>query len=100
MKKSAALLFLGFVACAVLSVAAENAAGKLPDVSTQKGVTYAKDIHPLFEASCVRCHSGDRPKGGLRLDTLENVLKSGKDGKILTAGHSEDSLVVIAVARI
>jgi hypothetical protein len=48
----------------------------------------------------VRCHSGDRPKAGLRLDSLENVLKGSKDGKILNAGHSEDSLVVVAVARI
>ncbi len=80
--------------------AAEGDAGKLPPASTQKGVTFAKDIHPLLEASCVRCHSGDRPKGGLRLDTLENVLKGGKDGKVITAGHSDQSILVKAVARI
>jgi hypothetical protein len=100
MKKSAVLLLLCFALGRVVAVAGEDAAAKLPAASTQKGVTFAKDIHPLFEASCVRCHSGDRPKAGLRLDTLENVLKGGKEGKVLTAGKSEDSLIVVAVARI
>ena len=100
MKKSTALLILCAAACGLSSLAAESNAGKLPAASTQKGVTFAKDISPIFQASCVRCHSGDRPKAGLRLDTLENVLKGSKDGKILNTGHSEDSQVVIAVARI
>jgi hypothetical protein len=73
---------------------------KLPPAAKQTGVTFAKDIHPLFEASCVRCHGQDRPKGGLRLDTLESILKGSKDGKVLVAGNSEKSKIVIAVAQI
>jgi len=40
---------------------------KLPTPADKKGVTYVRDIRPLFEASCFRCHGEDRQKGELRL---------------------------------
>jgi len=73
---------------------------KLPAASTQTGVTFAKDIKPLLEASCTRCHGSERQKGDLRLDTLEAVLKGGKDGDVVTPGKSDKSAIVIAAARI
>src|SRR5436305_6191893 len=73
---------------------------KLPPASKQQNITYAKDIKPLFEASCIRCHSGDRPKAGLKLDSLENAVKGGKDGKVIVPGKSDESDLVIAVARL
>jgi len=90
----------------VLSVLATASAvhaidvSKLPAASKQQGVTFDKDIKPLLEASCVKCHSGDRPKAGLRLDTLQNVLKGSKEGKVLSAGQSEKSLIVEAVSQL
>jgi hypothetical protein len=91
---SANLLIAGSLGAANVDVS------KLPPPSRLKGVTYAKDIHPLFQASCVRCHSGERPKHGLRLDTLQNALKGDKDGKVILPGDSAKSKLVIAVARI
>src|ERR1044071_4888071 len=73
---------------------------KLPPAARQKGVTYAKDIKPMLEASCIRCHGEERQKGGLRLDSLEALLKGGEDGKVVTPGKSEKSLLVIAAAQI
>jgi hypothetical protein len=73
---------------------------KLPPAATQQGVTYEKEIHPLLEASCIRCHGAQRPKGGLRLDSLQGVLKGSKDGKVVTPGNSEKSQLVIAVSQL
>jgi hypothetical protein len=73
---------------------------KLPPPAEKKGVTYAKDIRPLFEASCFRCHGEEKQKGELRLDSLEAVLKGGEDGKVIIPGASKKSLLVIAAARI
>jgi len=72
----------------------------LPPASTKQGVTFATDVKPLFEASCTRCHGAQRPKGGLRLDTLEGVLKGSEDGKVLEVGNSAKSDIVTAIARI
>jgi cytochrome c551/c552 len=80
-------------------------ASKLPPVSKQEGVTYAKDIQPIFKETCVRCHGAERPRAGLRLDSIEGVMKGGKDkeGKVIEvieAGHSEKSGLVFAVSEI
>jgi hypothetical protein len=73
---------------------------KLPPAADTKGVTFEKDIHPMFETSCLRCHGADRPKGRLRLDSLEEVLKGGKDGKVVVPGDSKKSLLVAAAAQV
>ena len=73
---------------------------KLPAPATTQGVTYAKDIRPLFETSCFRCHGQDRQKGGLQLTSLDSVLRGGEDGKVLVAGDSKNSLLVIAASQI
>jgi hypothetical protein len=80
--------------------AAEVDLKKLPPPAERKGLTYQTDVRPVFEASCVRCHGGEKPKAGLRLDTLAGVLQGSKDGKVITSGNSEKSQLVIAVARL
>jgi hypothetical protein len=99
MTKTTVLLVLGLVPCA-WPVLANPDLSKLPPPAKQEGVTYAKDIRPIFEASCLRCHGGERPKAGLRLDSVEAVLKGSKEGKVVVPGQSEKSGLVIAVARL
>jgi mono/diheme cytochrome c family protein len=84
-----------------LTVAASAAdTGPLPPASTKQGVTYATDIKSIFDQSCVKCHSGDKPKARLKLDSLENALKGSKDGKVITPGDSTKSLMVKCVAHV
>jgi hypothetical protein len=73
---------------------------KLPPAAAVTGVTFDKDIEPLFKASCVRCHGAEHPKAQLRLDTLEGVLKGAKRGPVLTVGDSANSLLVKVVSRL
>ncbi|HUA67450.1 MAG TPA: c-type cytochrome domain-containing protein [Candidatus Saccharimonadales bacterium] len=85
---------------AAIAFADDATPGTLPPASTQSGVTYATDIKPIFDNSCIKCHSGDKPKGHLKLDTLAGVLKGGKDGKVILAGESAKSMLVQAVAHL
>ncbi len=71
----------------------------LPPASTKTGVTYATDIKPIFDTSCIKCHSGDKPKARLHMDTLAGVLKGTKEGKIVKPGDSADSFIIKAVAH-
>ena len=73
---------------------------KLPPASAQKDVTYAKDIKPLLEPTCFKCHGTEKQKGKLRLDSLAAFLKGGGDGKVLKPSDSANSLVVHAIARL
>ena len=84
---------------AAITVAkAEDA--KLPAASTKESITYATDIKPIFDASCVKCHSGDKAKARLHMDTLEGVMKGTKMGKVVTPGEPEKSLLVKSVAHL
>lgn len=73
---------------------------KLPPASEQKDVTFDKDILPLFKESCVRCHGDEKPRGGLRLNSLEGVLAGGKAGKMVVPGEGKKSLLLVAAAQI
>jgi len=92
------LIFAALVCAGTVAVA--HADPTLPAPSTQTGVTYATDIKPIFDVSCVKCHHGDRAKGHLHLDTLAGILKGGKEGPILKAGNSADSFVVKSIAHL
>jgi hypothetical protein len=72
---------------------------KIPPPSEKTGVTYASDIKPIFEKSCVRCHDGEKPKAKLRLDSLAGVLKGGEDGKMVLPGNSAGSILVHNIAH-
>lgn len=90
------------VGLAAFTVRAEEAKldpSKLPPASTEQGVTYAKDIKPIFDHSCVKCHHGAKPKGKLHLDTLEGVLKGGEDGAAVVPGDSGKSVLVYNIAH-
>src|SRR2546421_8645192 len=107
MKTTSIPLLLGLAVAGYPVLAAEKKldiskidVSKLPSAADRKGVTYAKDIRPIFEASCFRCHGEERQKGDLRLDSLEAALKGGEDGKVIVPGASKKSLLVIAAARI
>jgi mono/diheme cytochrome c family protein len=92
------ILLLAALGLALTAAAADT--GPLPPASTKTGLTYAADIKPIFETSCVKCHSGDKPKARLKLDTLENALKGSKDGKVITPGNSANSFMVKCVAHV
>jgi cytochrome c5 len=87
-------------AAAVSATAADIDASKLPPASDKKGVTFAKDIQPLFERSCYKCHGAEKQKGKLRLDSLEAALKGGENGPSIEKGNSAKSGIVASVARL
>ncbi len=57
-------------------------------------VDFARDIKPIFEESCIKCHGHGRDKGGLRIDTRETLLKGGDSGPAVVPGKSADSYLI------
>jgi mono/diheme cytochrome c family protein len=80
--------------------AAEVDFSKLPPAATQPGVTYEKDVRPIFEKSCWDCHGSGMQRGKMRLDSLEATLKGSGEGAILEKGNSAKSKIVTMVARL
>lgn len=63
-------------------------------------IDFAKDIQPLFEASCIQCHARGKDKGGFSLETREAMLKGGDDGPVVVLGKSGESDIVQRVAGV
>jgi mono/diheme cytochrome c family protein len=98
--KTTNLIIVTLAASFVAATGAFAQTATLPPASTQTGVTYATDIKPIFDASCVKCHTGDKPKAHLHMDTLAGVLKGTKMGPIVKPGDSANSFLIKAVAHL
>lgn len=59
-----------------------------------RSVDFLRDIRPVLERSCVGCHSGERAKGGLRIDSRTALLKGGHSGASLVPGRPPDTLLL------
>ena len=55
---------------------------------------FATLVEPVLDAKCVACHGPAKTKAGLRLDTLEGVLKGGKNGPVVKPGNSAESKLI------
>ena len=49
---------------------------------------YEDQIVPILKSKCYSCHSIQKKKGGLRLDSEFFIRKGGKNGRILIPGNS------------
>jgi hypothetical protein len=94
------LAVIGATGLTLTAFAKDVDVSKLPPPSTRKDVTFATDIKPLLDKSCVKCHGAEKPKAKLRLDSLEGLLKGGEDGKVVEPGNSAKSRLVINVAHL
>jgi mono/diheme cytochrome c family protein len=103
-KRLVIVLFAGVLGFSLFNSRAEEKekidVSKLPPVSDKKGVTYANDINPIFDKSCVSCHGPQKSKGKLRLDSLAGVIKGGEDGKVVEPGNSAGSVLVHNIAHL
>lgn len=54
-------------------------------------VDFVKDIKPILEQQCTKCHGAEKQKGKLRLDSREAAIKGGKGGPSITVGDAAKS---------
>jgi hypothetical protein len=57
-------------------------------------ISFTKEIKPILEASCIKCHGRGRDKGDFRIDSRETLLKGGEAGPAVVVGKSSESLLI------
>ena len=72
-------------------------AAQLPPPATHK-VDFTREIKPLFEASCVKCHARGKAKGGFNLENRDTALSGGDSGPAIVPGKSVESYLIELVA--
>lgn len=66
----------------------------MPEHST---VSFRKDIFPILERRCFKCHRGLEARAGYRLDLLEEILGETNGEPLAVPGHAARSRLVEAV---
>jgi hypothetical protein len=96
--KFGAHAFLFLVICPALS-AAEIQKNPLPPPANVK-IDFDRDIRPVLENSCVRCHGPLKPRSHFRLDNRATALNGGDENtNDIVPGDSSKSLLIHYVAR-
>ena len=68
---------------------------------TDDGIAFFESrIRPVLVESCYKCHSSQSqsPKGGLRVDSREALLRGGESGPAIVPGKPGDSLLFQALS--
>lgn len=71
---------------------AEEADAKIKIVmakGTEK-VSFTRDIAPFMVNLCLRCHSGNTPRGGLSLETFYSMMRGGESGLVVLPGEPKE----------
>ncbi len=89
---------LALVLAASISAAPVDPARLPPAAKTT--VDFVRDIQPILEKSCLKCHSGEKPKGKFSITTRASALKGGQDQVDILPGESAKSPLIHFVSRV
>jgi uncharacterized membrane protein len=82
---------LGFSIAFLLLCPPHAGAGTIPRKSPSPAY---EDVQPILEDNCMMCHNGPKAPKGLRLNSLENVLKGSERGPVVKAGDPKGSELI------
>jgi hypothetical protein len=93
-----AVIFSVLVSALTFSLCAADKSidiSKLPPPSAKKDLTYEKDVKPLLEKSCIKCHGPEKPKSKYRVDSREAIIKGGESEEAaIIPGNSAKSPII------
>ncbi|MFY0606491.1 MAG: DUF1549 domain-containing protein [Cyclobacteriaceae bacterium] len=67
------------------------ALSKTEELSEAQQVKLNMGVRAILAHNCYQCHSENKQKGGLILDSKEGVFRGGESGKVIIAGNPEAS---------
>lgn len=82
---------LAVLTLSLATFAATSSRAQVPD--------FEREIRPLLEAHCWKCHGDSARKGGLDLRTKASVLIGGDSGPAVVPGSVDESLLLTVVSR-
>lgn len=72
-------------------------ADEIPDFPKEHIAAFESEIVGLLEANCLKCHSGEKPKGGLDLTRRDAIVKGGESGSAIDSVNPAESLLIKAI---
>src|SRR5712692_5288328 len=91
------VLFCGVALLCVLAPPATAQSSKLPPPANIQ-IDFKRDVKPILQANCYSCHGPSQQLSGLRLDLSVPALRGGDSGKVILAGNSAQSKLILRLA--
>lgn len=64
------------------------------DPNAMKELSFVRDVAPILTAKCVRCHAGQRARGGLDISNFAAMKEGGDGGPLLIRGQPNQSQLI------
>ncbi len=105
------LLVLVVIAIVLLLSACSGQADSSPDASSQPAVlpgntqvsagntpasvvSFSKDVLPILQSRCVKCHGGQKTEKGLNMTSYEKLMAGSEKGAVVIAGDVDQSRLI------
>lgn len=69
------------------------------ETSSGETVSYSKDILPILETSCVKCHGVEKVSRGLDLTTFEKTMAGSVKGPVILPGDASSSNLIKVIEQ-
>ncbi|MEM1295253.1 MAG: DUF1549 domain-containing protein, partial [Verrucomicrobiota bacterium] len=63
-------------------------------VPAAASVDFAHEVMPILKTHCAECHTGQKKKGGLAMNTRAEFLAGGESGEIVVPGNAKASFMI------
>ncbi len=67
------------------------------DLTPQQRDLFEVHVRPTLVRHCIKCHGEDKQESGLRLTSLESLIKGGESGPAIVPGKPGESLLIEAL---
>lgn len=83
-----------------MGLSAKQAPANPPAATKEQVAFFEKKIRPVLSDNCFGCHGAKTHLGGLRVDSIADLLKGGDSGPAVVPGDTNKSLLVVAVRQV
>ena len=86
-------------ACAVPETVTEPASAASSVPGEGAAVSFSRDVLPILQSRCVRCHGGEKTEKQLNLTGYDNLMAGSEDGAVVIPGDADNSPLIQLVLQ-
>lgn len=60
-------------------------------------ISFTKDVNPILQATCVKCHGVEKTSKGLDLRTFASIMAGSQNGAVIVAGNPTGSKLIQSI---
>jgi uncharacterized membrane protein len=93
------LITLFVVSAYAILQSSSTKAATFSDAPPRADISYSKDVRPILESRCSKCHMGEFTSADLHMETHEGLLAGSENGPVIIPGKANESLLAQKILR-